>query len=228
MTLYFDFSRPDLLKDNLKFTLQLLDQLLCDAFIKHKDGVLWKNVSCDIVLQFLQDFEIPQSDIGTFKKDIIIDYIKKQHETHNELTNWSVLLASSSIAKRKLKIKDIEIGLPMRSKEKGNNKISLLSDPRHFSIDLPGDLNDYKNPVTNKPSYKKMLEKRDNDNALLILYIIDKDSDKWKEAPDNKEPLFNEECEKVDCVGMTIIFPLSETADKDNYIQAGGIPSELD
>lgn len=227
-TLYFDFNRPDLLKDNLNLTFQLIDQLLCNDFAKHKDGVLWKNVSCDMVIQFLQNFETPQSNIGTFKKDIIIDYIKKQYERHNELTSWSVLLASSSKAKNTMEIKEIKIGLPMRSKEKGNNKISLLSDPRHFSIDLPGSLDDYKDPLTKKPSFTKMLDKRNSNNALLILYIIDKDSDTWKLAPDSKEPLFNEGCEKVDCTGMTIIFPLSGTAEKDNYIKAGGLPSELD
>ncbi len=96
----------------------------------------------------------------------------------------------------------------------------MLSDPRHFSIDLPNHPEAYLNIDTRKPEFFKALEARDPNRPIMILYLIDKDSKPTvRKASGNKEPLFTDDQTSYNCLGLSVILTFSETASRDNFIQ---------
>ena len=73
-----------------------------------------------------------------------------------------------------------------------------------------------------------MLRARTKENGLLIIYILDKDSDSWK-AKEHMGianpliPMFEDGDEAVDLVALSLVFPASETAENENYMHVRGI-----
>jgi hypothetical protein len=147
------------------------------------------------------------------------------------LTTWSVYFANSSRAKNHLDLGPAKIGLPRRGRIRGGNRIGRLPNPFDYSIDLPNHPTAYQDDVTKKHDFNKMLRQRNKENGLLIIYILDKDSESWiknknKSKRSETVPLFAENEEPVHTVALSIVFPASETAEKANYIHAKGVASE--
>ena len=85
--------------------------------------------------------------------------------------------------------------------------------PIHFAMDLPGDLNNYKEGVSF--SYTKMYNARDSNNPLLLIYTIDKDSPVSVQARQAREELFSSDQFKEHVIGLAIAFPETNESEEE-------------
>lgn len=224
-TVYLNFNSPEKLQSNLNLVGRFVFELEEESRSK-KERSLWKNVPHEQIVNFIKQYE--STGLDAFDNKSLCKYITNQAGKYEELTNWSVYIAQSSEAKRKLRIGPVEIGLPQRSRQRGKARIGRLPNPFDYSIDLPGWRDAYKDDITGKHDFKKMLNARNKDNGLLIIYILDKDSETWKvkEHQGIANPMvamFDEDEEGVDLVALSMVFPASETAENESYMHVRGI-----
>ena len=104
-------------------------------------------------------------------------------------------------------------GLTTRSRLRGRESIGELMQPIHFAMDLPGDLNNYKEGVSF--SYTKMYNARDSNNPLLLIYTIDKDSPVSVQARQAREELFSSDQFKEHVIGLAIAFPETNESEEE-------------
>ncbi len=171
-----------------------------------KENWLWENVAIEICAKFLENLLIPL-DSTSFPKSDIMEYIDRLNREHQELSRWSVLLANNTQTKKHFDVAGYNVGLANRSKVIGKNSSLIILQNSLFDLDL-------KNGETRHP-----------DNALLIIHIIDKDS-----IPANfesYEPWFKENENKNHIIGLVIVFPNSDNAEREDYIAITGIPTDV-
>ena len=92
--------------------------------------------------------------------------------------------------------------------------------PMHFAIDLPGERELYR--TDGKFSYTKMYNRREFVNPLLIIYVLNKDSEISAQARQTRQPLFspdNEDREHI--VALAIAFPEANLSPEEREQQVG-------
>ena len=96
-------------------------------------------------------------------------YISHQAEKYGELTNWSVYFANSE----KLNELGLELWIsPLKEVDKEVKQNGRLPNPFDYSIDLDGWKDAFKDDITGKHDFGKMLQARKKENGLLIIYLI--------------------------------------------------------
>jgi hypothetical protein len=194
--------------------------------ISISSNYLWKNVPSKICISFINSLEMYEDDPFFLKKSLL-DYIKKHVLEYNELGNWSVLLANNTKTNTLHDFGDkIVIGLSNRSKMKSKSSISMLLDYKHFSQDLPGDEN-YKKD-NGKPDLNKIFRKRTSDNPIMVIYVIDKNSNTWEKKPEAYEKFFINEDYSNHLVGLGIMLPFSKNAERNDFVVLKGIDHDVD
>ena len=133
-----------------------------------------------------------------------------------------MFLHTSGQAKNFEDVAGTKVGLPQRGRDVNTNKIGIVRKPFDISVDLPGGPDNYKNEK-GKHDYNKSYSTRTKDNGLVIIYLIDKDSDTKKGTT---QKLFREDEEAVHVVALTLVLPRSDTAQSVNYMHAPGVASE--
>ena len=224
-TVYLNFNSPEILQSNLNLVGRFVYELE-EKNRSKKEHSLWRNVPHEPIVNFIKKYQ--STGLDAFDNRSLCKYINNQVERYEELTNWSVYIAQSGQAKRKLNLGPVEIGLPQRSRQRGKTKIGRLPNPFHFSIDLPGWKDAYKDDITGKHDFGKMLRARSKENGLLIIYILDKNSERWRKNEhmgigNPHMPLFDNDEQAVDLVALSVVFPSSETAENESYMHVRGI-----
>ena len=92
--------------------------------------------------------------------------------------------------------------------------------PMHFAIDLPGERELYRED--GKFSYTKMYHRRDSNNPLLVIYVLDKDSEVSTQARQTRQRLFPSEKEdREHIVALAIAFPEANLSNEEREAQVG-------
>jgi hypothetical protein len=224
-TVYLNFNSPEKLRSNLNLVGRFVYSLEEKDRSKEEHS-LWHNVSHEPIVDFIKQYQ--GTGLDAFNNHSLCKYINDQAGKYEELTEWSVYIAQSGEAKRKLDLGPVEIGLPQRGRQRSKTRIGRLPNPFHYSIDLPGWRDAYKDDITGKHDFGKMLQARTKENGLLIIYILDKDSETWKVKEhmgiaNPMIPMFEDGDEAVDLVALSLVFPASETAENENYMHVRGI-----
>ncbi len=228
-TRHFDFNR-----ESVDYNMRQLNRFIPSLSIINNNkpisvssNFLWKNIPSNLCVSFINNLRMSDEDPFFLRKSLI-KYIKKHISEYNELGNWSVLLANNTKSNNQINVGEgIVIGLANRSKIKSESSISMLLDYKHFYQDLPGDSIQYKKE-NGKPDLNKILMERTPDNPLMVIYLIDKDSNTWKQNPDSYESFFINEDYSNHLVGIGIMLPLSENSERNNFVAVKGIDFDVD
>ena len=127
------------------------------------------------ILDYLSQMSNP-IDSKTFDLRSICNWIEEQ-TIKGHLNNWAVHIPNNERQSANiLNIRELNVGLAVRSRLKNSNTIGVLIDQRHEAADL--DL-PYVNFRNSKGRYESldMRRYRAPDQALLMIYLIDPTSD---------------------------------------------------
>ena len=216
----FNLHSPADLISNLRTVGEFLSKLRDP--LPNSAGTLWINIDPDSVISMLQGYNAHEKDNSFNVKDII-SHINRR-VTAGELGSWSIGLINNSKGTSAKPFEafgfDLEFGLSTRSRLKERDSIGELMQPIHFAMDLPGDINQYKDGVSF--SYAKMFKQRSANNPLLIIYTIDKDSEVSIQSKQEREPLFGKHQQKEHVIGLAITFPETKETAEERSKQAKG------
>jgi len=221
----FLFHDQVALKRNLNNLAEFLSQMNSD-FEKPKandNTLLWRQVDPNLVLSLIQGHKHHPED-RTFNIQHVEQYIKTRLDI-DELSNWSVALISSQDGRIKKPLVDFgidfDVGLPMRTRIKGGDSIGELIQASNVVIDLPGKTKDYMK--NGHVSYPIMYEHRDPSNPLLLIYIIDRDSQPRDLNHNSRTTLFHDNQDRIEVVGYAMALPVSE----NEIVEGEGVLSEF-
>lgn len=168
----FYLEDEDIMSKNSSLTIDFLSELkLKEIFVQGKNTghYLCRKVNFSKVWNLINNLDFPERG---FNKLGIIGYFKyMQQEFPLTLDKWSVILIGAGDG-RKFSLDDkVKIRMPTRKK---NSLLGIreLATDRHLSLDLEG----YPNGLVNEKNQFtriKMFEKREEDNPVLILYLLD-------------------------------------------------------
>ncbi len=190
---FIDFSQKSLLEDrkavdNLLFNLEKYGARLEKShFHRFKDSLLYRKVSSELILQFLDEINIHEENIRFTRKNLS-RYIRQLNEV-NELTDWSVAVVSTSTSVHKVSLNNGKtIGLADRSlseilsshKNPDVRYLKNVSFPVDEYIDMgdlvdkcPSNVNDFQMIEGEKrgPTYLRR-KYRPKDRGLLLIHPI--------------------------------------------------------
>ena len=226
----FTLDSPETLNSNLETIAAFLSSL--GESETNNAGTLWRGIEPDLVISMLQGYGTNDND-NAFNIEDIISHINRRVSA-DELRSWSIGLINNSKGTMSRPFSEFgfnhEFGLPTRSRLKGRDSIGELMQPIHFAMDLPGNLNQYRDGVSF--SYTKMYQARDADNPLLIIYTIDKNSDVSIQARQAREKLFRDDQQKQHVIGLAIAFPETNETEEErrrhstDFWALGGVKNE--
>jgi hypothetical protein len=217
--------------NSLQNNLNLLNRFILDisSVSKYqivKDTPVWKNIHPSFCTNFINSLIIPDDD-PSFPKKLILRYIRKHIEDFNELSNWSVVLANKQKPKTKITINDLEVGLVNRTRYKNLDSLVFLEDFKDFSLDLGSDQSQFRKKNGNA-DVNKIKAARHPNNPILVIYIIDKDSDTWKSNEQAHGPYFKDQDESQHIVAISLLLPFSQNAERNDYVTTSGVESDVD
>ena len=228
----FCYSNPLTLRNNLLVTGEFLSSLGKTNPLDFDKSLLWRGVDADVILSYLQAMIFHEND-NSFNEIDISRHINTRL-AKNELNNWSVGLINNSKGKINSPLMeggfDHSFGLPTRSRLSGKESIGELMQSIHFALDLPGKREKYR--IDGKFSYNRMYQERKPENPLLLIYVIDKDSEISSQSKQPRQVLFNQYQERVDIVALAIAFPKANMTEEErseqnrDYFALGGIANE--
>lgn len=200
-------KNPDIVRSNFLAFESLLQRMNNPDLRKTKsdkiNGIVWSNVSPDLIIDFITGFI---SDLPDIRSDVLTSYINKQNR-NDLLKKWTVavILNSETINTFKFKCKGnvIEGGLPARNSVPPNSK-DYFTLPKNNILDRKDrrlDL-DISNENPKEQEIKEVRAK--SGKSLLVIYPLDwtKDNDLLKDIP---------------LVGWGIVFPEIENEEKVEY-----------
>ena len=217
-TIWLPLDQPDKLKGNYDLGENFIKTIAnsCGFTNVNGSGVYLANKKIDgqvVFEDFLKHYYFVDKDsLGGpgLDSSSLLTYIERRlKDIHPELTNWSVALVGNTKPtenNKPINYGGIILNRIQRSRKhtaRGYN-IGVLTDPKNLKIDLADD------------------EVRSEQNPLLLLYLIWKDS---KAGKQNIKPQFGERIdlfrnlnsEKHDCLGLAIVLPESKY-EPYNYI----------
>lgn len=218
----FLYDQTTLLSDNISSTASLLTSLGPPSENPVDASLLWKGADPDSIISFIQGFRTHKDD-NSFNKTDIINHINSRIP-HGELSDWSVALIHNSRGSTDTPLSRFgfvhEFGLTTRSRLVNSESIGELMQPMHFAIDLPGDRSLYRDD--GKFSYTKMYNSRRPENPLLVIYVLDKDSEVSAQARQTRQPLFPPDTDdKEHIVALAIAFPEANLSPEERDEQVG-------
>ncbi|MEH7181084.1 Z1 domain-containing protein [Neobacillus vireti] len=205
-TIWLPFQSPEVLRSNLSVAETLINDISKEGSWENASGNhLIKNIPVKVILNALEQFIFTNQ--SGFDSDAIIAYIRRvsTNFSRKELTTWNVGIPGLQNEERGNQLISFG-GLKMvpvtRSKRVDEQKIGVLTQ----ELDLLMDNYHHSDP-----------HKRDN--PLLLIYRIWKDSVPTRNKLQRLEPLFGENDEKVDVIGLGIVFPKSRNQPEDYVAQ---------
>lgn len=227
----FPYDSTGLLTGNIASTSAFLQSLGPPTENQVDNSLLWKGADPDSIISFIQGFSTHESD-NSFNKADIINHINNRIPL-GELSNWSVALIHNTKGTVAAPFSntgfDHEFGLTTRSRLVNSESIGELMQPMHFVIDLPGERETYR--TDGKFSYSKMYKHREATNPLLVIYVLDKDSDISSQARQTRQPLFSADQTREHIVALGLAFPEANMTDEEReslvgYWAQGGMEHE--
>lgn len=209
-------------KENLELTSEFLSTLglpdsLKESFgVSNNKNIVWTNVSSGQVCDYLNKFYF-QKNISLSQRIKNLTKWIEEKTRKNELENWSVVLVSKEGSKTNLWGKPpFEIRMNNRSKIENPKHpevidIKTLSSPNDLlsdilvtdgGVSLKKRLNQYGN--SNRSKFRKIRKENGREKTpLLLIYIIDKNSNVKKGAEMTRSPLNAKE----NLVGLFFMIP---------------------
>jgi len=181
----------EIIKSNYSSASKLVHNLINYEFEQQRSCYLWKNISPDVVVDFLNNFrgaDNPVSD-SSFLVRFIEDKIRL-----GELTKWRIAIMNKEKATKNETIEELTVGLFIRTQDDKNSNDSVyylrkshIISPKHEFVDLSREEYDEAMKRTAKlrvekgksgsPQYPNgnivRNEIRRPDNPLLIIYMLD-------------------------------------------------------
>jgi hypothetical protein len=226
-------DKPRSLFHNLNITANLLRELkqLGDATTV-ANSLLWENVSPSTISSFLRNYRLPEGNRGR-----TLPWITDQTENCPD-DSWSVCLVGTRSSTRRapfehLKvgedIKALEFGMPIRGRFPNSNSIGTVPGSFDFAIDLmhAGYHRNQFSTLSGGFSYTKMWAIRNHNNPILLIYVVDRNSDPTSmRTRGAKQPLFSADGPRIDTVALAIAYPGEHTNghNSEYYIRSGAEP----
>lgn len=189
-TILFDHKDRQIVAANQATARRLISKLDSELGPPEKKGSsrLFRGANANDILTFFRDFHF-HGDAKRLRPDLVMDYIRR-HLEEGRLTNWNV----GVIGKRSSGVRTIDLGL---EKKVPLIQRSQLKEPRRRyayvgAIMSPGDQDLDLNPG----------EKRGENDGLLLIYPIDKDS-RPRAGAKKRVPLDAVD----DVIGVAVVFP---------------------
>ena len=216
---------------NLQNNLNILNRFISDiSYVSDhqiiNDTPVWKNIHPTYCTNFINELSIPDND-PSFPRKLILNYIKKHVEEFNELGNWSVVISNKKNAKTNITINDLDIGLVNRTKYKNLDSLVFLEDFKDFSLDLGDDQSQFRKKNGNA-DVNAIKASRHPDNPIMVIYIIDKDSDTWRSNEQAHGPFFKLDEESQHIIAISLLLPFSPNAERNDYMTISGVESDVD
>lgn len=206
-----------LLKNNVSALEKMIKEIKQSGYSSVTEGknYHWRGVSSETVINFLNNYKIPDSVIREVKPELLAKYIERQAK-NNELINWDVVIVNKEAGSqpdRIVKIGGYDIGCVSR---KANNivddviSLGTLINPVDDLLDFTGkeekkarkDIlwGNRKTPASR--NIRNIVRKyRPKERGLLLIYLPHSDADGKSYGGEGEE-----------VVGFGISFPDSDTA----------------
>jgi hypothetical protein len=212
----------EIIKSNYSSASKLVHNLINYEFEQQRSCYLWKNISPDVVVDFLNNFrgaDNPVSD-SSFLVRFIEDKIRL-----GELTKWRIAIMNKEKATKNETIEELTVGLFIRTQDDKNSNDSVyylrkshIISPKHEFVDLSREEYDeamkrtaelrVEKGKSGSPQYPNgnivRNEIRKPDNPLLIIYMLDANG---AGLHDEEKPI----------VGFAISFPGSQINSNVTY-----------
>lgn len=206
---------PSHIDENFKNTERFLRE--CDSVSKSRRGrngdqlkgpYIWKDVPGEIVARFVGAMQVHRDAVKVVPK-YLCNYIERQlRQRQAELTHWTVaLIANGDGAAHPIaNCKDVHLSRRTQSIRQASTPTKIAIGRLLSKLDEFLDLDDPELlvPEGTKHRSKRLREKRDKKNGMLLLYPIDPAD---HDSASAKTPI----------VGFGLSFPRSETAEKTEY-----------
>jgi hypothetical protein len=190
-----------------------------------KPRIMWSKQLPETIIRFLEDYKTHDKAATIVQADKIAEYIKKQN-VRNELTDWTIVIASNSDEGRvhtvdSLQFNGHHIGSVRRkySTPPSDNNVSIgvLTNPSDQILDLTDDEKEKARKDTNRdrekrdkqplgdnklPNSRSIRANRPITRGLFLIYLVAYDDKKYEYGKEGKE-----------LVGFAISFPSSENAE---------------
>lgn len=223
-TLYFNYDDVNKLRQNLKIGSDFVSHLSTIAEMRRVDShYIWSNIEAKNILQFIDSINLP--DHPTFDRKNMSKYIENR-VNDDELNSWNVALISLKSKNRSMvELGGLQVNTVLRSRSMGTQKIPDLVDSKHWSIDLEGHPEKYESETGYYPK-KLMLDKRNKDQGLLLIYVLDSEGTKSSIA--GREMMFENTDDKAHVLALGIAFPLSDSAEgeRGEFLVVKGVESD--
>lgn len=166
-TVLLPLSEPVKLQANF----DLVDRFISEVApsVRCHGGLLARDVSPEAVAAFLRAYKI-HDDIVAFRSELLADWIMGRSAV-DELTEWSVFVASPAGANPQITLGGQQVGL-VRRKRISSESIGILTDPAHEGVDLPNGPDAYKRD-SGAYDAEAMRAARPATQGLLIIYPLD-------------------------------------------------------
>lgn len=164
-TILFQMRNPSVLDHNAGLTAQLLT--IHAPTEDASGGCLAYDVPAATICEYLRGF-IFHEDTLAFQGNLIADWIM-QRALENELTTWTIFVASPDRPRRVL-LGSRSYGLVQRSLT-ATESIGILTEPRHEGVDLHGGPEAYR--IGTVYNAKAMRYTRPSSRGLLMIYPLD-------------------------------------------------------
>lgn len=228
-TIYFENNREKLLQ-NLNNTEEFLNKLANPEV--NKNRMIWRNISSEIVKNFLEKYNVCNSDTKMSSLPALIEWVEENSEN---LSNWNVILSSIEDIKdtkghdKSWNIHGYSPKAVKRTKltERSTDKIAnigVLRTPSDLLADIKEELDANQKKATKPVIIQNIRETYNYGNIpQLIIYRIDKGEetveDYKKKNPNrkNRSPLNF----PVEPIGINILIPgASDSKNLETYISA--------
>ena len=218
-----------------KNNLHHLKKLISDIGRDPDDGISskktrfhWRNINSNLVIDFMNGYKTQEEAKRIVAPDKIAEFIEKQNQNFNELTDWHVVLVSLDTNTRvtSVKISNLNVGSikrsPLRKIEPDKISIGTISSEQDHFMDFTkeelAEIQESYEKLPNKVgSTRKVVEKatffrqhRPVERGLLVLYIT------ANKVEDDKTLTYGLEGNEV--VGFLASFPASENAADIEYV----------
>ena len=130
-------------------------------------------------------------------------------------------------AKTNITINGLDIGLVNRTRYKNLDSLVFLEDFKDFSLDLGDDQSQFRKKNGNA-DVNAIKASRHPDNPIMVIYIIDKDSDTWRSNEQAHGPFFKLGEESQHIIAISLLLPFSPNAERNDYMTISGVESDVD
>lgn len=208
-TIWLPLNNPEILRNNISVVESLIENINQHhqkPWLKEGGDHLVYDVPVNVILQALENIKFTKQ--SGFDVDDIISYVKRVATEYDrkELTAWNVGIPGRQkeepLGNKKINFGSLEIIPNVRSRRKDMLKVGVLTQEQDLVMDKYHE---------SDPHNRR--------NPLLLIYRIWKDSIPQRNKLERLAPLFGDDEEKIDVIGLGIVFPKSRNQPEDYVAQ---------